>query len=448
MEPMGSHDADGVVSDPTVEEPRPVDELRWPTEPPASSPWGAEVAPPASTGAPWGQRPPVALGDTPPPAPASWPSLQLPPEPKAAPVTAGRAAALGGALGAVIAAIVAVSMVLLLTDRGSDRIVTRSGAPTATVGRTSTGGADIQGILAKVQESVVTIETSQSTSQGVFRGAGSGIVLSEDGLVLTNNHVVEGSGDITVVMFDGSTHPATLVGSFPDDDIAVIKLDGVSGLVPAELGSSADLKVGDEAIAIGNALNLGGQPSVTLGIISALDRSIDAPEESLQGLIQTDAAINPGNSGGPLVNADGQVVGVNTAIINDAQNIGFAIAIDTAKPLIDEIKAGKGAITPDTAFLGVSTSDVSAVTEAVRSRFGIKADSGAFVEEVQHGSAADQGGLEVGDVIVGYDGKDIKTPSDVQTAVRSKKAGDKIELRVEHAGEERTVTVTLGRKGG
>jgi putative serine protease PepD len=381
------------------------------------------------------------------PAPPAWPTLELPPDPKSTPVSPGKAAALGGILGALVAAVVAISMILVFTDRGEPRVVAARNETVAPLDP-SGSGANIQAILAKVQESVVTIETSQSTSQGVFRGAGSGIVLSEDGLVLTNNHVVEGSPQVTAVMFDGSTHAATLVGSFPDDDIALIQLEGVSGLKPAELGSSAALKVGDEAVAIGNALNLGGQPSVTLGIISALDRSIEAPGETLQGLIQTDAAINPGNSGGPLVNEAGQVVGVNTAIINDAQNIGFAIAIDTAKPLIEDIKAGRGAITPDTAFLGVATNDVSTVTQAVRDRFGVTSDKGAFIEEITPGSAADKSGLKIGDVIISVDGSSVTSPSEVQSAVRSKKAGDSIELEVESGGKQRTVTVELGRKGG
>jgi putative serine protease PepD len=392
------------------------------------------------------RQPPVSAQGASVPPPPAWPTLELPPEPKSSPVSPGKAAVLGALIGALVAALVAASMVMVFDRGDSKQVATRSQSSVAPLD-SSGSGANIQAILAKVQESVVTIETSQSTSQGVFRGAGSGIVLSEDGLVLTNNHVVEGSPEVTAVMFDGSTHPATLVGSFPDDDIALIQLQGVSGLQPAELGSSAALKVGDEAVAIGNALNLGGQPSVTLGIISALDRSIEAPGETLQGLIQTDAAINPGNSGGPLVNAAGQVVGVNTAIINDAQNIGFAIAIDTAKPLIEEIKAGKGAITPDTAFLGVATSDVSTVSQAVRDRFGVTSDKGAFIEEITPGSAADSGGLKIGDVITSVDGNAVTSPSDVQGAVRSKKAGDQIELRVESGGKQRTVKVQLGRKG-
>jgi putative serine protease PepD len=347
-------------------------------------------------------------------------------------------------VGGLVAAIVAVAVVLLVVDTDADAPLARS----TTVGTAPDGGADIQAILAKVQASVVTIETNLSSSQGTFSGAGSGIVLTPDGLVLTNSHVIEGSGDVTVVLSDGSTRAATLVGSFPSDDLALIQLDGASGLIPAELGSSDALQVGDEAIAIGNALNLGGQPSVTLGIISALGRTIDAPGIRLEGLIQTDAAINPGNSGGPLVNAAGEVVGINTAIINDAQNIGFAIAIDGAKPLIDDLKAGRGAVTPDTAFLGVSTNDVDGLTEEARAQFGVETDDGAFIVDVVPGSPADDAGLQPGDVITGIDGQDVTRSTDVQSTVRGKDVGDEVEITYEREGDERTASVRLSRRGG
>ncbi|MGE3621035.1 MAG: S1C family serine protease, partial [Acidimicrobiia bacterium] len=227
----------------------------------------------------------------------------------------------------------------------------------------------------------------------------------------------------------------------------IIRLDGVDDLVPAELGSSAALRVGDPVIAIGNALNLGGDPTVTQGIVSATDRRIDARNVSLDGLIQTDAAINPGNSGGPLVNAAGEVVGVNTAIIDDAQNIGFALAIDPAKPLIAQLEAGGGDITPDTAFLGVSSTDVETLTAAVRERFGIEADRGAFVREVVPGSAAERAGIEPGDVVLGIDGDDVAGSEDVAARIREHEAGDEVELRIERDGEQRTVTATLGRRG-
>ena len=228
--------------------------------------------------------------------------------------------------------------------------------------------------------------------------------------------------------------------------ISASKVSGVQDLVAAELGSSDDLRVGDEVIAIGNALNLGGEPTVTRGIVSAKDRDLDAEGIQLQGLIQTDAAINPGNSGGPLVNAAGQVGGMNTAIVADAQNLGFSIAIDHAKPIIKELEEGRGSVTPNQAFLGVSSADVDGLADVVRNRFGIDRSSGAFVREVVPGSAADTAGLQVGDVIIEIAGIEVRTESDVRRAVTGQEPGDRIELRIVRDGDERTVRVTLGRR--
>ncbi|MGH9273508.1 MAG: S1C family serine protease, partial [Acidimicrobiales bacterium] len=359
------------------------------------------------------------------------------------PPSARRAALLGAVAGALVAALVATGISVALDD---DPATSRSGAVITPV-TTSEGALDIQAILAKVQPSVVAIETSQTTSRGVFQGAGSGIVLTKGGLVLTNAHVIGNLGDLTVVLSDGTRHDATLVGASPDDDMAVIQVDGVDDLVPAELGSSSDLRVGDEVIAIGNALNLGGEPTVTRGIVSAKDRDLSAEGVELQGLIQTDAAINPGNSGGPLVNAAGQVVGMNTAIVADAQNLGFSIAIDVARPIIDELESGNGAVTLDQAFLGVSSTDVASLTDDARTQFSIDRDDGAFVTEVVPGSAADDGGLRVGDVIIAIDGTNVTTSSDVRAIVTDHEPGDEVDITVLRDGSEDELTVTLGRRG-
>jgi putative serine protease PepD len=391
--------------------------------------------------------PPVA------PQPPAWAAPPPPPQPGSA-SSAGdvlpprapshrRAALTGGLVGALVAAVVAAGVTTALDDDPPSQTLRSVATPITT----ADGVLDIRGILDKVQPSVVAIETSQRTSQGAFEGAGSGIVLSADGLVLTNAHVIAGLGDITVVLADGAEHPATLVGASPDDDLAVVRVEGVDDLVAAELGSSDDLQVGDEVIAIGNALNLGGEPTVTRGIVSAKDRDLEAQGVRLQGLIQTDAAINPGNSGGPLVNAAGQVVGMNTAIVADAQNLGFSIAIDRARPIIEELEAGNGAVNPNQAFLGVSTTDVSGLTDAVRERFGVEGDAGAFVTEVVPGSAAADGGLEPGDVIVEIDGAEVEESGDVRDAIVEHEPGDEVELRILRDGDEQTVEVTLGRRG-
>ena len=355
-----------------------------------------------------------------------------------------RAAVMGAVAGALASAVVATGITVALDDDASAPV----DRPVVTPVTTSTGALDIQAILTRVQPSVVAIQIQGSTLQGVFEGSGSGIILSADGMVLTNAHVIGRASDITVVLSDGSKHPATLVGSSPDDDLAVIQVQDVSDLVPAELVSADDLRVGDEVIAIGNALNLGGEPTVTRGIVSAKDRDLNAEGVTLQGLIQTDAAINPGNSGGPLVNAAGQVVGVNTAIVADAQNLGFSISVDHARPVIEALRSGNGAITPDQAFLGVSSADVADLTAEVRTEFGLDADqAGAFVTDVVPGSAADDAGLQPGDLIVAIDGTEIATSSEVRDAIIDKAPGDEVELTIVRAGRERTLSATLGRRG-
>jgi putative serine protease PepD len=389
-----------------------------------------------------------------PPAPPAWtlpgdaaapdaPPAPSGPEPVARATSPRRAALLGAVAGGLVAALVATGVTVALDDDASAPV----DRPIVTPVTTSEGALDIQAILARVQPSVVAIETSGETSQGLFEGAGSGIVLSADGLVLTNAHVIGSIGDITVVLGDGSEHAAVLVGSSPDDDLAVIQVQDVDDLVPAELGSSDDLRVGDEVIAIGNALNLGGEATVTRGIVSAKDRDLDAEGISLDGLIQTDAAINPGNSGGPLVNAAGQVVAVNTAIVAEAQNLGFSIAIDKVRSIIDDLKVGEGQVTPDQAFLGVSSADIADITPDVKANFEVDVDEGAFITEVVPGSAADDAGLEAGDVITQIDGDAITEASEVREAILDQEPGDRVELTIRRAGEDKTVEVELGRRG-
>jgi S1-C subfamily serine protease len=217
-------------------------------------------------------------------------------------------------------------------------------------------------------------------------------------------------------------------------------------VTPAELGTSADLQVGDSVVAIGNALNLGDEPSVTTGIVSATGRTIQEPTgASLDDLIQTDAAINPGNSGGPLVNSQGQVVGINTAILSDAQNIGFALSIDSIRNIVDDLQSGKQSQTSKP-LLGVETVNVSGISPELAKRYGITATAGAFVQKVSSGSGAESAGVEVGDVIVAVDGKRIRSAADVGQIVRSKQPGDTLELTWERQGQEQSGTATLGSR--
>jgi S1-C subfamily serine protease len=215
-----------------------------------------------------------------------------------------------------------------------------------------------------------------------------------------------------------------------------------------KIGRSDALVVGDSVVAIGNALALDGGPTVTQGIVSALDRTISAGEqgrpgtETLRHLIQTDAAINPGNSGGPLLNAAGEVVGINTAVAGDAQNIGFALAIDKALPIVNTLKTGQ---TPEQPFLGVST---VTLTPAIQRQLGLEVSKGAVVASVTPGSGAELAGLAEGDVITKIGGREVGSADDVSAAVADHKPGDELELTIVRGGSTRTVTARIGRRMG
>jgi len=242
----------------------------------------------------------------------------------------------GGISGALMAAIAAFGVVRL-TDHDATPVASTTAAAVATPLSTTT--FDVHGVLDKIGNAVVSIDVSQQSRRGqVVTGAGSGFVISDQGYVLTNNHVVDGASSITVTFSDGTTEDATVVGTDASHDVAVLKIADIHGATPLALADTTTLQVGDEVLAIGNALDLGDSPTVTLGIVSAKDRTIQTDTESLSGLLQTDAAINPGNSGGPLVNAAGQVVGINTAGVTGANNIGFAIDINTIKSVIAQIE--------------------------------------------------------------------------------------------------------------
>jgi putative serine protease PepD len=302
---------------------------------------------------------------------------------------------------------------------------------------------DVQGVLAKVEPGVVFIRTQASRSGRFFpeSGAGTGMILTPDGEVLTNAHVVAGATTITVTLNGETTaRPADLVGSDTDADVALIHIRDASKLATVSLGRSSELTVGDGVIAIGNALALQGGLTVTEGIVSALDRDITDQGGSLKGLIQTDAAINPGNSGGPLVTSNGLVVGMNTAVAGDAQNIGFALAIDRVKPVIDSIRAHpSGSASSSTspaatgAFLGVSTQpDPSG--------------AGAVVVQVDSGSPAEKAGLTAGDVIQSVDGQAVTGTDELAAAISSHKPGDQVRLAWDHSGEARSAQVALASR--
>lgn len=291
------------------------------------------------------------------------------------------------------------------------------------------GGLSIPDVVEKVASSVVGI--SVTTSQG--KGYGSGIVFSAEGYILTNYHVIEGSKEIEVDFIDNTSHKAKVVNYDASLDVAVIKItDKVDLSNVAELGDSSTLRVGDTAIAIGSPLGKELKGSVTVGVISAINRNISAEDES-EKLIQTDAAINAGNSGGALVNIRGQVIGINVAKIGGTQieGLGFAIPINEVKSKINDL------LRP-ILMIGIQGSDV---TEEASKQYDLPI--GVYVSFVESGSAAEEAGLKKGDVITSFDGKQIKTIAELNSFKLTHKAGDKVSIKIVREGKTETLDLTL-----
>lgn len=269
-----------------------------------------------------------------------------------------------------------------------------------------------------------------------MKGAGSGFVVSQDGRILTNNHVIDGADKITVTFFDGKTMEASVIGRDPTFDIAVIKVDG-KNLPTLELGDSDKIRVGETLVAIGNTLGLGLEPTVTVGVLSARNRSIHLQNFNFDGFLQTDASINPGNSGGPLLDMQGRVIGINTAILSSAQGIGFAIPINMAKQVMNDIVAyGK----VRRGQMGVY---LQPITEDIASAFDLKNTKGALIADVIPDSPAEKAGLKRGDIIVKLDGKEVEDSVKLSASVRQHMAGDKITLEVLRSGKAMNFSLTL-----
>ena len=312
---------------------------------------------------------------------------------------------------------------------------------TPRVQMTDAGRLDVKAVLAAVAPSVVQIEIED----GVFGGGGqgTGFIISPDGQVVTNAHVVENAVTIKVMLSDGTVKSAELVQKDPTRDLAVLKIQG-DNLPSARLGNSAEVEVGDEVLAIGNALGLGDTPTVTTGIVSALDRQLQLSGNRLTHLIQTDAAINPGNSGGPLVNANGEVIGVNTAIAGNAEGIGFAISIDHARPVIETLQTGE---VPQRPLLGVNIIDVDLLDETSRRQYDIYegVETGVVIVALVEDGAANAAGLRVGEVVMKFDGVEIVTVDDLVDAVRGSEIGRVVKVVVvSNDGSIRNVRVELG----
>jgi S1-C subfamily serine protease len=315
-------------------------------------------------------------------------------------------------------------------------------APTATGGASPAAppavtlvpeGSSVHDLVVAVRPSIVAIHTT--VSQTDFFGqrvrgeaAGSGFVWSADGYVITNNHVIEGAVDIMVTFGDGSSEPAELVAADPRSDLAVLSVDR-DDLVPLAIGDSDEIRVGDPVVAIGNALDLGAEPTVTGGMLSAKDRTIETVNGVLVHLLQTDAAISSGNSGGPLLDLNGRVVGINTAVASRGQNIGFAIAINPAERIIESLRTGEA---PRHALLGVSA------------RPTIDGSDGALVAAVESGSGADRAGIRPGDVITRLGDTRIDSPSSLVAAISSREPGAEVEVELDRDGETIVITALLG----
>ncbi len=266
------------------------------------------------------------------------------------------------------------------------------------------------------------------------RGVGSGFVMSREGYILTNNHVVEDADQIKVKLANGKEYDGKVIGRDPKTDLALVKIEGSSDLHPLQLGNSDDLTVGSWVVAIGSPFGL--EQTVTAGIVSAKGRVIGSgPYDSF---IQTDASINPGNSGGPLINMKGEVIGINTAIIASGQGIGFAIPINMVKEIVPQLQE-KGHVTRG--WLGVS---IQEVTPALAKSFDLKEKKGALVAEVVSGSPAEKAGIEQGDVIVEFDGKEVVGSKDLPRMVASTPVGKSVSIKLWRNGKVLDRQVKVG----
>ncbi|MGA0958635.1 MAG: S1C family serine protease [Ilumatobacteraceae bacterium] len=295
---------------------------------------------------------------------------------------------------------------------------------------------DVAGVVERISPSVVTVVASSRGNTGAGRSTGTGVVITSDGEILTNSHVVEGSDDVRVLFGDTiDPIPAVVLAADPGNDLALLKVD-LDGLAPAVFADPGSITIGDEVVAVGFALDLDGGPTVTRGIVSALNRTIANSDGALDGLIQTDAAISSGNSGGPLLNANGEVIGINTAVFQSsfntaANNVGFAISVGEALPVIDTLRGLADGETRVEGYLGVGLEDR---TDGGR---------GAVITDVGPDSPASRAGIEAGDIVVDVDGTPIDGQGALIAAIRDRSPGDTVAIDVLRGGSRLTLTATL-----
>ena len=357
---------------------------------------------------------------------------------------------------AVILAVGVLAAACTGDDGGGDASGTPSGTsspPSATSASQATADPVIGNTVELVEQlrpSVVHVRVivtglnafGQSTAQ---QGVGTGFIIDEAGYIVTNNHVVSGddgqpADEIEITLSDGRTFDAEIIGRDARTDVAVLQIDA-TGLIAVPLGTSSTLRVGQEIITMGNALNLAGGPTVTKGVVSAVNRVVDEPPVFIADAIQTDAAINPGNSGGPMVTADGKVVGITTAVLRGqggiAEGIGLAVSMDLAKPVVDKLIADG---TVNRGLLGVFT---AAVGRANENNCRIEASSGVLVTSVQADTPAARGGLEDCDVIVEIEDLSVENITDLYRALLEHGPGETVDVSYIRDGDIEATVVTL-----
>lgn len=337
---------------------------------------------------------------------------------------------------------------LVASKNGGQTVMYQAASGGSATSTSSTGGS-LSDVASAVTPSVVVVTTEQIVTdnyfwggQQVLSGAGSGVILTTDGYIVTNYHVVEGAQQITVTLHDDSTYTATVVGSDQQSDIALLKIDA-TGLTPAVLGDSDSVQVGEVVIAVGNPMGtLGG--TVTDGIVSALNRDISV-EGNEMTLMQTSAAISPGNSGGGLFNTNGELIGIVNAKYSDedAEGLGFAIPVNTMKTVVQDLLEN-GYVTGRPA-LGITVITVGDVQTAMQ--YGVS-NLGVYVNSVDEGSGAEAAGMKAGDRIVSIGTQLVESTDDVTNALKSYNVGDVVEVQVDRGRELITLQVTLGEKTG
>lgn len=302
---------------------------------------------------------------------------------------------------------------------------------------------DVVDVIEKASRSVVNVNTVRIFRDLFYRvvpvqGMGSGFIFDGEGYVLTNNHVIADAREITVTLSDGRVFKGQLAGTSRRADVAVVKISG-GNLTPVPLGDSDRLRVGQRVYAIGNPFGLVGGPTVTSGVVSALNRTIQSEQAAFEGLVQTDAAINPGNSGGPLIDVEGKVVAINTAIIPFAQGIGFAVPINAAKACADDILVHGAVRKPWLGIMGFT------ITREVAAQYRLPVESGVLVVGVEGGSPSSKVGLRKDDIILGMDGREIGRIEELQNMLRDKQVGEEAVLTVLRESRQFQLHVVLER---